>query len=457
VTYLKSWRVIAVSFVAVGVLALSNIASVSASSLSTTTLVTAGIHGFGGSGYSFTNSSNSMTHDGQTVVFYSDASNLVADDTNNVTDVFSYNRITKMTERLSMGLDGKQTSTPSAYPSISDDGRYVAFITATHLPYDNPRANCDNNVCNDVFVLDRQTKHISRANLTPSGSRLDAFEVGCVISGNGRYVVFGSPSSTLEGSYDPDNSSNLFVRDMQVNTTKMVSVNTAGRFADGGFANDPSISDDGRYIAFGSASKLLPESTPSNSVYVRDMQRDVTTLVASRYSYHPAISANGKVIAFESNARLATNDTNDFRDIYTYDLPTKATRLVSVSSNGTQANNYSDSPAISGDGSYVVFASDASNLVPADSNSFTDIFIRYRNYGITRRVDVASHDGVQALPGYFTRRPTISRDGKAIAYSTDAQNLVPGHISYVIDLYQTYNPVVGIPYYDPGDFIGVLR
>jgi Tol biopolymer transport system component len=394
-----------------------------------------------------------MSHDGRTLVFYSYASNLVPDDTNNVPDVFSYDRLTKKTERLSIGLDGKQTSTPSSYPSISDNGRHVAFISATHLPDDNPRASCDDHDCNNVYVLDRQTKHLVQANLTPSGSRLDASELDCVISGNGRYVVFGSTSSTLSGSYDPGNDSNLFVRDLQTNTTKMVSVNAAGRF-DGGFGNDPSISDDGRFIAFDSASKLLPKSTPQDTVYVRDMQQGVTSLVASRSS-QPAISADGQVIAFVSSAKLAANDTNNFQDIYTYDLPTKAIRRVSEASNGTQTNNDSSEPAISGDGSYVVFTSGADNLVPADSNSFTDVFIRYRNYGITRRVDVASHDGAQALPGYFTLRPTISRDGKAITFSTDARNLVPGRLAQQIDLYQTYNPVVNIPYYDPGDFIGV--
>lgn len=454
-TYLKSWRVIAIFLVAVGTLVLGSAAPALASSLSTTTLVTAGPYGTGGSWYTFTNSSNTMSRDGRITVFFSYATNLVPDDTNNVPDVFSYDRLTKKTERLSMGPGGKQTTTPSSYPSISADGRYVAFMSATSLPSDNPRVSCDNNNCNNVFVLDRQTKHMAQVNLTPAGTRLDATSVACVISGNGRYVVFGSTSSTPSGSYDPSNNDNLFVRDLQANTTKMVSVNTTGRFGDG-FGGDPSISDDGRFIAFGSNSILVPKSTHSDSVYVRDMQQGVTSLVASQ-SGHPAISANGRVIAFESNAKLATNDTNNLQDIYTYDLPTKVFKRVSVASNGMQADHYSRSPAISGDGSYVVFASDADNLVPADSNSFTDIFLRYRNYGITRRVDVASHDGAQALPGYFTLGPTISRDGKAIVFETDAQKLVsgPGRLGQQIDLYQTYNPVVDIPYYDPGDFTGV--
>ena len=178
------------------------------------------------------------------------------------------------------------------------------------------------------------------------------------------------------------------MRDLRSGTTRRVSV--AG---DGTQANDPSyssaISADGRYVAFQSdASNLVPGDTnQARDVFVRDLRSGTTRRVsvatggtqANDPSYSPAISADGRYVAFESNAsNLVTGDTNHSFDVFVRDFRSGTTQRVSVASDGTQANGDSYGQAISADGRYVTFDSDASNLVPGDTNHRTDVFVHDR-------------------------------------------------------------------------------
>ena len=150
-------------------------------------------------------------------------------------------------------------------------------------------------------------------------------------------------------------------------------------------------------------------------------------------SASPAISADGRYVAFGSDAsNLVPGDTNGTSDVFVRDLRSGTTQRVSVATDGTQANGDSDSPAISADGRYVAFASYASNLVPGDTNGTADVFVRDLRSGTTRRVSVAT-DGTQANGD--SGSPAISADGRYVAFESDASNLVPGDTNHCVDVF----------------------
>ena len=176
----------------------------------------------------------------------------------------------------------------------------------------------------------------------------------------------------------------VFVRDLQTGSTTRASV-TAGGFNSSSFS--PSISADGRYVAFHSgAADLVPgDNNGLNDVYVRDVQEGTTTRVSvslaggdpDHHSSVPSISADGRSVAFESQAdNLVPGDTNGESDVFVRDMQTHTTRRVSVDPLGRQAPDWSDFPSISADGRYVAFESDATNLVSADGNDMRDVFVR---------------------------------------------------------------------------------
>ena len=222
--------------------------------------------------------------------------------------------------------------------------------------------------------------------------------------------------------------------------TDLVSVTTSG--VAGGSALQVSVSGDGRYVAFTSqAPNLVPGDTNASAdIFVRDRQSGVTERVsvksngaqANGESRAPAISPDGRFVAFESDAtNLVSGDTNGQTDIFVHDRQTGVTSRVSVDSSGVQGNEFSDDASISADGRYVAFESHASNLVAGDTNNGYDIFVRDRQAGTTERVSVSSA-GVQA-PGDGGTFPVISGDGRYVAFVSDA-NLAP-HDTPSYDIY----------------------
>jgi Tol biopolymer transport system component len=152
-------------------------------------------------------------------------------------------------------------------------------------------------------------------------------------------------------------------------------------------------------------------------------------------SYYPSISADGRYVAFGSGAsNLAPGDTNNERDVFLHDRESGATTRVSVASDGAQGNSRSGAPAISADGRYVAFGSGASNLAPGDTNNAWDVFLHDRQSGATTRVSVAS-DGTQGNNDSVQFYPVISADGRYVSFESGASNLAPGDTNNAWDVF----------------------
>lgn len=373
--------------------------------------------------------SASISADGRYVAFGSDANNLVNNDNNGDSDIFVYDRQTRQISLISVASDGTQGYGSSWYPSISADGRYIAFFSnASNLVSD------DTNDMFDVFVHDRQTGQTNRVSVASDGTQANDMSEhpSASISANGRYVAFSSPASNLI-SGDTNQARDIFVHDQQTGQTNRVSVASDGTQANG-YSWDTSISADGRYLAFFSYATNLVNGDTNNGadVFVHDRQTGQTSRVSvassgtqgNGDSFSPSISADGRYVAFSSIAdNLVSNDINEVQDIFVHDRQTGQTSRISVASDGTQGNDDSEQPAISFsvDGRYVTFHSYANNLVSGDTNDAVDIFVHDRQTGQTSRVSIAA-DGTQG--NGRSSAPVISANGSYVAFSSDASNLI---------------------------------
>jgi archaellum component FlaF (FlaF/FlaG flagellin family) len=430
------------------------IATPSGASTGTTELVS--VDNAGGQGDGHSQSPVAISADGRYVAFQSDASNLVPGDTNYITDVFVHDRHTGTTERVSVNSAGGQGNNQSQGPAISADGRYVAFIsTASNL------VSSDTNPWNDVFIHDRQTGITERVSVDINGddANLDSYDPS--LSADGQYVAFFSYASDLVPS-DTNPGSDIFVRDRQTGQTQLASV--AG---DGSQANDlstgPDISADGRYVSFHSkASNLLADDTNGvEDIFVHDRQTGDTELAsvdsngnqANADSQRPSISGDGRYVVFNSGASNLVPGDPGWADIFVHDREARTTERISVATSGTPANFHSEFSAISGNGRFVAFDSEASNLVSDDSNtcagltstvpgSCRDVFLHDLDTGITERVSFGF--GSDEGNGY-SWRPAVSSNGILIAFASAATNLVPNDTNGSVDVYAVDNPLAPSP------------
>jgi hypothetical protein len=373
-----------------------------------------------------------ISADGRYVVFSSSASNLVAGDTNAVNDVFLRDRVTGQTTRVSVSTNGAQGDGGSYRPSISADGRYVVFSSsASNL------VPGDTNAAGDVFVRDRKKGTTTRVSVSTGGGQANGDSGGASMSADGRYVAFSSSASDLV-SGDTNGFIDVFLHDRSTGSTTRVSVSTGGSQGNDD-SSEASISANGLFVAFQSRAKNLVSGDPGNyyDVFVRDVVNGTTELVSvdssgvqgNSSSFFPSLSADGRYVAFVSQAdNLVSGDTNGYGDVFVFDRSLRVTTRVSVSSSGAEANEASSSdwaPSISADGRYVTFDSMASNLVAVgqDTNDVTDVFIHDTTSGQTALLSV-DPNGVQgnALSGY----PCISADGRYVAFSSLADNLIAG-------------------------------
>jgi WD40 repeat protein len=372
----------------------------------TTRLVSIALGGTGGNGYS---SGSQVSEDGRYVAFHSIASNLVAGDSNDLMDVFVRDMRTGRTERVSLSEHGEQDRSDvqaaqlkpagglgtllygSLFSAMSADGSEVAFESRSpHL------VDGDNDQARDIFVRDRRngtTRLVSLGNgetQSPLDVQLDS------ISRNGRWIVFLSrfPMS----ADDVDASQDLFVRDLWTGRTELVSVPQVGHELEGihdavrpNNTSQRSISDDGRFVVFGSDGALVDGDTNNVvDVFVRDRLRQTTERVSVSSSggegigattsspinsgegdTNWAISADGQTVAFTTDLNsLEPSDLNNANDVFLHDRSNKATLRISAS--GDVAGGLA--PRISGDGMHTVFFG-SYPLSLHDTNAFDDIFV----------------------------------------------------------------------------------
>jgi Tol biopolymer transport system component len=325
--------------------------------------------------------------DGRFAAFTSYASNLVPGDTNNSSDVFVRDRVRGTTTRVSVGVDGVEGDEISFGPAISRDGRYVAFHSdASNLVSESTPPG--------VYLRDRLARTTTLVSASYGSTPANGFSFDPSVSDNGRYIAFESAASNLvrgDTNGDPTwpTGEDIFVRDVVDGTTKRVSV-SSGEVQSNGESNAPKISGDGRYVVFWSnASNLVSgDHNGAYDVFVRDLRRGTTRRIPAPSTLEEGgsgelgISDNGRYVVFSSDAvGLVASDQQANLDVFQWDRLSGVTTLVSESPQGTLSNGYSSWPSISATGRYISFISDATNLVLPDANGGdADVYVRDRGW-----------------------------------------------------------------------------
>ena len=386
----------------------------------------------------------SVSANGRVVAFSSEATNLSEADGDGVVDVFARDMREETFALMSRanGIDGAGSQYPSSDPSISADGRFVAFDS------DENGLSDEDGPYTDVFVRDLQkgtTTLVSRASgVTGAGG--DSNSDSPSISADGRYVAFESDADNFD--QDASDYTNIFLRDMKRNRTILVSRRSGadGRGGTGGSSDNPSISADGMRVAFESGANNLSGADDNDylNVFVRDLETGNTTLVSRGSgsgpggnfdSFEPAISANGRAVAFTSAAlNLARAGADAYLDVHVRDLETQETILASRRSGrrGAAANLHAVNPSISGGGRFVAFESDAYNLSGEDEDAYSDVFVRDLKRAKTSLASRASEG--EAGDG-DSGAPAISANGSVVAFESEASNLSPFDADGIPDVF----------------------
>ncbi|MFB4308557.1 TolB family protein [Actinomadura sp. GTD37] len=361
-----------------------------------------------------------MSGNGRYVVFTSAATDLVPGDTNGVPDVFLHDRRTRKTERVSVSGAGAEGNGKSYEPSISANGRYVAFTSEASNLVDG-----DGNGTLDVFLKDRWTGVTTNLHVDSDEDQGNSAAFSPSVSADGRYVAFRSASVNLAPGID-NGFFNVFLRDVAAGTTEAASLSTAGEPL-WGQSGEPSVSADGRYVAFTSeASNVVPDDTnEASDVFVRDRRAKTTTRVSvpvsggqfALGSGAPSISANGRYVAFGAASDEWTSH------VYRRDLRRGTTRQVSADAQGAPGNGDSAWPSISADGRLVAYESRATNLASGeDTNDTIDVFLTDLRTRATTRVSVSATgeqgDGRSEALG-------ISGDGRTVLFGSAASTARP--------------------------------
>lgn len=347
--------------------------------LGTTKLVSANSFGIEGDDYSF---APAVSGNGRYIAYQSLADNLVPGDNNGVYDIFVYDRETSLNTRISPTTRDGMDALFNSVPSISHDGRYITYFTQAR----NPDVIC----CSEstIVVYDQNTGVTRPILITGEDSTKRYWKYNPSISGDGRFIAF---------EYRQDVSAvpvEIMVHDRDTGTTSRVSISSAG------------------------------DAPDASSVY-------------------PAISADGRYVAFASIAtNLVDGDDNGMSDIFVHDHISATTNRVNVDNEGNEANLHSRQPAISGDGRYITFMSEASNLVDDDSNGVVDAFLHDRQSGTTRRVSLsptgAESDGESYEP------VAISTDGRYVSFASDATNLMANDNNGYADVFLRAVPQISV-------------
>jgi len=400
-----------------------------------TTRVSVGPAGTQGDADSFTPASV-VSADGRYVVFESYATNLVSGDLNGQQDVFVHDRRAGSTSRVSVDSAGAEADGESWAPAISADGRFVAFQSrATNL------VPGDTNTTQDVFVRDCLTGETARASVDSAGAEANGRSQFPSISADGRFVAFDSMATNLAPG-DTNGAGDVFVRDLASGTTIRASTDSHGEEGNFASYASAISGDGSRIAFASTAENLVPGDTNGAAdIFVRDLTTGRTRRVsvdssgaqANGWSVWCSISADGRTVAFYTAAtNLDPLDVNGVDDAFVHDLATGETTLASVASGGVPGNGYSSHPVLSADGRFVAFQTWSTNLVPGDTNERRDVYVHDRRSGTTERASVDSAGGqARAHCG----GPSISAGGRHVVLPSLAPDLVAGDTNGCWDVF----------------------
>ena len=438
------------------------VAQVGASMPSSLTRASVPVAGGEASGFaSAASAAPAVSADGNIIAFESDSSNLVAGDTNGVTDIFVRDRGGAHTHRVSVATGGGQANGGSFKPGLSADGRFVVFESAaTNLL----GAGADGNGVLDVFLHDRQTGETKRISETsgPSASRNPS------ISPNGKFIGFESTGTWGPIAATRPDISNIFRfsnpaaggdSSYLMMSTQPPTGNNPNRRAGGRNSYEASAANEGSVAFLSDSTGLTGHDSddppgakpnyadvfvalPSGSVIKASMSNSPNPDGSGRQapaagdSYRPSISADGTKVAFASDAtNLPVNgaDQNPDTDVFIRDIPGNSVRLVNAAPSGV-AGGASTAPAISADGSAVAFVSNAPNLVGNDSNGAPDVFLANMGNGGISRISIRPGvDGHQTDAASYM--PGISANGLVVAFGSSASNLIDGDANAAYDIF----------------------
>lgn len=364
----------------------------------------------------------SISQDGRYVAFYGIATNLVKGETPVTRDVYLRDMLSGTTRRVSSGQDNGPGSNHSYSPSLSANARYVAFESdATNL------VSGDTNGRRDIFVQDVATGRMKRVSVGLAGAQANNHSYSASISSDGRFVAYRSTASNLVPG-DTNLVSDIFVHDLMLGTTVRANISTTGVQAINGESDQPTISGNGRFVAFRSvAYNLVPDDwNGKGDIFRRDLVAG-TTIRASVSSQGvqgngesewPTLSNDGRYVAFSSVSFDLVPGDNNRSDIFIRDNLAQTTLVASHAPGGSAGNGGSTEPALSGDGHYVSFRSSSSNLVADDTNNKDDVFIHDR---LTGQKSLVSTTSAGALGSDHSDSPSVSADGQYIAFRSRAQ------------------------------------
>ena len=334
------------------------------------------------------------------------------------------------------------TARGGEYPAISADGRYVAF-TSDFGGYASGGVT-DANGQNDVYVFDTQTSAYTPVSVNAAGTGMVGNAIEASISNNGRVVAYTTTNVgtiAVAAVTDTNGARDVFVRNLDTNTTTAISVNTTGTSTGNARAEQPAVSGDGLVVAFMSeATDLTAVSDPSagtDDIFRRVVAGTATDLISvgsvggnpqAVGGTAPTISSDGNLVAFaSSSADVVAGDTNGATDVFVRNLQQGATQLVSSTQAGAIGEGNSINPSLSDDGNFVAFQTAAANLVPGTNAAGNDIVLKNRTDGSIVRVSQtdagapASAGGV----GVNSSFPEVNANGTAVAFFSLGTNLVP--------------------------------
>ncbi len=387
--------------------------------------------------------SASISADGRYVAFASTARNLTPETVTGSGDVYLRDLQSRTTELVSLNPSGAGGNGASGAPSVSADGRYVVYQSfATDLV-----GGVDGNGAADIFLRDRTAGTTERITTISGNTVPNGGSTNPSLSADGAFIVFQSVATNLDGVTDTNSASDIFIWIRASGTIERVSVDSTGDVTDGG-SFLPSVSSNGRYVAFESAATDVVSNDLNGfkDVFVRDRTLGKNERVsvanpigdANEESGAPSISADGLKVAFESKAtNLSTtgdSDVNGDFDVYVRDRGALSTRLVSRSTNGAQGFGPSRKPSISGGGTRIGYQSDAPNLVSGDTNAVGDVFVFDIPSLVTQRASVRTF-GVQASDPQSSFGISLASDGKTCAFVSNAETMVDGDTNGVPDVY----------------------